>query len=463
MARRNLLTMLLSFAVLCLLAPEGADAATRYRGVQLHSLWESGSGSDMGRELDLASGAGANVVRVDVGWSSLETGGKGEVSRWYIEKLDRFVNGAHARGMKVIATLWSTPCWASTAPRERKQGCDGAWWHRGVTMYPPERPSDYADMARFVTKRYGTKLAALEVWNEPNLDEDRFWIATDEPREYTALLKAAYPAAKAGNPDVPVLAGALAYTNPAFLTGMYRAGAIGSYDGLSVHPYQGSQSLARGWSGMRWIRRIKDAAGDRTPIWVTEFGWSTCNSGHGACVSESQQGDYTASGFAVLEGMPDVEAAVAYNLRAKGSDAGSFEDNFGLVRRDYAPKPGYDALRRALGGRGRRKSGRDLRRRSSRRDLRRRSSRRDSSRRRFKLRLGSHGRYVVVYVRGPRRTRVVLRLSSCQLARPRSFSLRTNHRGRARRRLGSASRLSGCHVRATAAGGHVRAARVAAG
>ena len=445
MARRNLLRMLLTFPVLCLLAPPGAEAATRYRGVQLHSLWESGSSSDMGRELDLASGAGANVVRVDVGWSSLETDRKGEVSRWYIQKLDRFVNGAHARGMKVIATLWSTPCWASTAPRERKQGCDGAWWDRGVTMYPPERPGDYADVARFVTERYGTKLAALEVWNEPNLEEDRFWIAGNEPLEYAALLKAAYPAAKAGNPDVPVLAGALAYTNPAFLVGMYKAGAIGSYDGLSVHPYQGSDSLAKGVSGVRWVRAIKAAAGDRTPIWVTEFGWSTCNSGHGACVSESKQGDYTAAGFAALGGMPDVEAAVAYNLRANGSDAGSFEDNFGLVRRDYAPKPGYEALRRALGGRDRRSSGRR------------------SSGRRFKLRLGRRGRYAVAFVRGPRRARVVLRLSSCPRARPRSLSLRTNHRGRGRRRLGSVSRLSGCHVRAAVAGRRVRAARVAGG
>lgn len=450
MARRILLRLLLSIVALCLLAPTAAEAGTRYRGVQLHSLWAAGSNSDMVRELDLASRAGANVVRVDVGWSSLESGGKGQISAWYLQKLDRFVNAADVRGMKVIATLWSTPCWASTAPATKKQGCEGAWWDRGVTVYAPEDPADYADVARLVTTRYGTKLAALEVWNEPNLAGGRFWIAEDEPLEYTALLRAAYRAAKAGNPNVPVLAGALAYTNPLFLAGMYEAGAMGSYDGLSVHPYQGSRSLARGWSGMTWIRGIKAAAGDRTPIWVTEFGWSTCNSGHGACVSERRQGEYTAASFAALDEMDDVEAAVAYNLRAKGTDAGSFESNFGLVHRNYAPKPAYEALRRALGGRGRRSTGHRAG------DGRGRGS----TGHRVRLRLRRQRLGVVAYVRGPRRTQVRLRVSGCHRARSRSLWVRTNRRGRGLRRLGYTSRLSGCRVRASVPGGGAVATRV---
>ena len=59
----------------------------------------------MDRELDMAQRAGANVVRVDVSWSSLESGGKGQHSPWYVSKLDRFVREAHDRGMKVLTTL----------------------------------------------------------------------------------------------------------------------------------------------------------------------------------------------------------------------------------------------------------------------------------------------------------------------------------------------------------------------
>ncbi len=154
---------------------ESAEAAApAFRGVQLHALWGSTSNAEMDRELDLSRDAGSTTVRVDVGWSSLETGGKGKYSQWYVDKLDRFMNGAHACGMKVIATLWSTPCWASTAPATKKLGCEGAWWERGVTMYPPADNEDFADISAWITARYGAKMAALEVWNEPNLPDDRF-------------------------------------------------------------------------------------------------------------------------------------------------------------------------------------------------------------------------------------------------------------------------------------------------
>ena len=83
MPRRSRLRLELIIGVLTLSAawalavPSAFAAAPEWRGVQLHSLWWESTNSDMDRELDLARDSGANVVRVDVGWSSLETGGKG--------------------------------------------------------------------------------------------------------------------------------------------------------------------------------------------------------------------------------------------------------------------------------------------------------------------------------------------------------------------------------------------------
>lgn len=329
-------------------APPAASAAgTEFRGVQLHSLWDS-SDADMDRELDMALDLGANVVRTGVGWGSLETGGKGQYSQWYLDKLDRFVNGASARGMQVIATLFDTPCWASSAPESLKQGCAGEWWNRNVQMYPPTHAGDYGDIARFVTSRYGTALAALEVWNEPNLDVDRFFIAPDEPAAYAAILKAAYPAAKEGNPDVEVLAGALAYMNGEFLERLYELGIQGYYDGLAVHPYNEGAPTAGNWSGVEWARELQRAAGDTTPLWLTEFGWSTCVVGSGWCTSEQEQASNTVASFAAVAGDSSVKAAIVYNLRDTGTQADDFESNFGLVRRDFSLKPAYTALRDTL-------------------------------------------------------------------------------------------------------------------
>ena len=372
-------------------SPASAAKGPQYRGVHLHSLWGDSSKATMSRELDLSAGAGANVVRTLVSWDSLETAGKGEHSEWYLRKLDSFVNGAHARGMKVIATLSGTPCWASSAPDSLKQGCSGEWWNRNVQMRPPTRASDYADAARFITSRYGTKLAALEVWNEPNLEEDRFFIAPDEPRAYAAMLKAAYAAVKRANPRVDVLAGSLAYMNGEFLERLYALGIRGHYDGLAIHPYNEGAPTARDWSGIRWARQMQRAAGDHKPLWLTEFGWSTCRQGSGWCQSEKAQAFKTKAAFGALASDANVKGAVVYNLRDTGGNNDEMEDNFGLVERDFTPKPAYRALRAALGG-----------------SLARQASRRARSRRTRARRARRHGRHrrhrrLVAVIRGPRR------------------------------------------------------------
>jgi O-glycosyl hydrolase len=334
----------LATILLVWVAARSANSSTQYRGVQLHSLWSTSSSRDMDRELDLAKRFGSTVVRVDVGWSSLEQDGKREMAPLYLAKLNRFMAGAKARGVKVIATLWSTPCWASSAPKEQKQGCEGSWWDRGVAEYPPTRAGDYADIVRWMTARYGTVLAAVEVWNEPTLSGGRFLHGSNRAAAYAALLKAAYPAAKAGNRSVHVLA-TLDGTDRAFLQAIYGHGIRGSYDGLGAHPYG-----ERDFSGLKALRAFQSRNGDVKPIWVTEFGWPT-RSDRGGNVSEAEQAVLIRSGFARLRSIPWVRAAVLYELRDAGTDPNNMEHNWGILRRDYSPKPAFEASRDSLAAR----------------------------------------------------------------------------------------------------------------
>ncbi|MBA3305783.1 MAG: cellulase family glycosylhydrolase, partial [Thermoleophilaceae bacterium] len=347
-------TILVSLAIV-----PTASAAVAYRGVQLHSLWSSSSDENMARELDLVRDLGANAVRADIAWSSLQTDGPNGYSDWYVKKLDAFVAGAEARGMKVIASLWSTPCWASSAPETLKQGCAGAWWDRGVTKYMPRNPLDYARSAQWLTARYGTKLAALEVWNEPN--HENFLTASDAAAAYAPLVKVTYPLAKAGNPDVPVLAGALSFADRPFLDRLYALGIKGSYDGISVHPYNEWRAPGDMWDnewkrytlipGLRSIRAAQQAVGDNTPVWITEFGWTNCNAGSDRwCVTTEKQASYLRDSFGLIDAEPYVKSAIVYNLRDKGTDRNDPEDNFGLMTRDYTPKPAYAAVRAAWSG-----------------------------------------------------------------------------------------------------------------
>jgi hypothetical protein len=335
-------TLLCALALTC----GSAHAGTPLRGVMLHSLWWEVDSATMDRELDLSAQAGATTVRVDVSWANIEWAGKGTATDWYVTKLDRFVAGAEARGMKVIANLWATPCWASTAPDDIKQGCgdEGAYWRGGGATYPPANPADYGDIARWVTERYGTKLAAVEIWNEPDHPDHAFFKADDVAGAYAALVKAAYPQAKAGNAGVAVLAGAMVGSDLPFLQALYANGIRGSYDGISVHAYADV-----GFAKLDNFRAAQVAAGDSAPIWITEFGWPTGNASQWH-VSEGEQGAQIRRGFADADQRPWVAAALIYGLRDKGDNRDSMEDNFGVLHHDFTPKASFAALSAGLHG-----------------------------------------------------------------------------------------------------------------
>ena len=148
-------------AILAVTVPGVARADDQLRGAQVHSLWSSSSIEESEREIDMLADAGANSVRIDISWSSLETDGKGQYSPWFVQKADRIFKHANDRGMKIVGVLWSTPCWASAAPESLRQGCEGAWWDRDVDRYGPRDMNDFGDAAQFVADRWGDRLAAL--------------------------------------------------------------------------------------------------------------------------------------------------------------------------------------------------------------------------------------------------------------------------------------------------------------
>jgi hypothetical protein len=357
--------------VACFLVAAGpAQAAPTYRGVQVHSL-SNEHWPDMARDLDAARDTGANVVRVDVSWNSFEEAGKGTQDTWgswYRDRVDAFMAAAHSRGLKVVATLWQTPCWAADAPDSAKSGC-GADYDRTLVLDPPKNAADYGDIAAYIAKRYRDSLAAIEVWNEPN--HPGFFTAANPAKSYTALAKAAYPRIKAVAPSVRVLAGALSTADAGFLKQLYNNGIRGSYDAISVHPYMIDSSVAPDasypaslaqfsfWQGLKLIRSTQTAARDKTPVWATEFGWNTSSVNiPGAWlngVSEATQADYLRRALGLLSdrnsGLSFVEGAVIYNLRDNSQSPWDISQNFGLLRNDFSRKPAFAAVQNAFAAR----------------------------------------------------------------------------------------------------------------
>jgi hypothetical protein len=311
-----------------------ANAGPAYRGAQVHSLWGSVSRSEMTQELNALQSAGANVLRVDVGWASLETA-RGQYEPAYLAKLDALAAEAQARGIKLVATLWWTPHWASAG---------GAWNNA------PSNPSDYGNFARFITARYGTELAAVEAWNEPEINNNL--VASNLPLAYAEMVKAFYVGAKQGNPNVAVLAGSLAYADVTFLSKLYLYGIKGSYDAISVHPYADgaapeNRTVTNSFiGGIEKLHLFQQANGDGTPEWVTEFGWPVGTSP--GANTEQQQAEYVEKAFALLNTLPYVGGATLYQLRDMGTDPSNPEDNFGLLRQNFTARPAYTAFKNAM-------------------------------------------------------------------------------------------------------------------
>ena len=155
------------------------------------------------------------------------------------------------------------------------------------------------------------------------------------------MLRAAYPAIKQVDPAVPVLAGSLVGSNGVFLRALYAAGIKGYYDGLAVHFY----NLTLG--SVRAIHEMQLANGDATPLWLDEFGWSSCwphrrVEQEQACVSPEVQAQNIANLFRSLARTPYVAADVLYKLQD------STREDFGVLTAGGARKPAFAALASVL-------------------------------------------------------------------------------------------------------------------
>ncbi len=314
-------------------------------GVQFHGVWEDYSLAERSAVLDRLVEAGVQWVRVDLGWATLQPDGPDSYSDWGLSLADEVVEAAHARGLKVLGMLWTTPEWASADGDERSA---------------PRRPEDYAAAAAHVAARYDGLVSAWEVWNEPN-DPDYFTGA--DPARYTALLRAAYPAVKDASPGALVVLGGTSYNDTEWIHRCYEAGAGPYFDVLATHPYQRPSDLPPEApdDGTPWrlrhistVREVMVAHGDAgKEVWFTELGWSSHGDTGGQPwsrgVSRQTQADYLVRTLDLVAGSyPYVTTVFWYRERDSG-ERESHRGRFGLLDLDLAPKPVMAALGGFLG------------------------------------------------------------------------------------------------------------------
>lgn len=343
---RCFLTLALGLCAFVWLAPAGRAAqahvssAVPLGGVNIEAVSGSASLAGLEREIALAHALHAKVVRVEVPWSELEPLGPNQIDPGALTYLDRLTSDAAADGIGVVAMVESSPCWASSAPVSLLRRCVPGQAGK-ANSWPPRNPATFATFAAYLAQRYGTRLAALEVWNEPDQSNEDYFAGPEKPQRYAAVLRAAYPAIKQANPNLPVLAGSLVGANGIFLRDLYAAGIKGYYDGLAVHYY--TLTLA----SLRSLHEVQVANGDTKPLWLNEFGWSSCwphrrIEQEQGCVTAQTQARNLTNIFRSLAHTPWVAAIVVYKLRD------SVSEEFGAVTSKGKRKPAFAALSRVF-------------------------------------------------------------------------------------------------------------------
>jgi hypothetical protein len=305
-------------------------------GVNMTGLTFGASTSRVNQEIAWAHSLDAHAIRIEIPWSSLEPT-QGRIEPGALAFTDYLINRASAAGIKVVALVMWTPCWASSAPATVLSGCRSGQSSK-AEAWPPNEPATYGSFAGFLAGRYGSKLAAIEVWNEPDQANEDYLAGPNKARHYAAILRAAYPAIKQADPAMPVLAGSLVGSNGAFLRELYAAGIKGYYNGLSVHFY--NLVLA----SLRYTHEVQLANGDTTPLWLNEFGWSSCwprrrLQQEQACVTPQTQATNLSNVYRSVAHTPWVASEIMYELQ------GSRSEDFGVLSETGARKPSFAALR----------------------------------------------------------------------------------------------------------------------
>jgi hypothetical protein len=291
------------------------------------------SNGDQDRTIGALRDSHARWAKLSIQWKAWEPT-QGKLASWEVARTDRAIQLTRQSKVHILLDVLNAPAWASSTDTD------------GLGNVPRD-PAVFGRFMSMLAARYRGVVDAYEIWNEPDIS--RFWNGGPNAAQYTALLKAGYAAVKQQDPRALVVSGGLSWDYDKYLGAMYRAGAKGSFDVLSLHPYS-TKSLSSWVSSIRQARRTQLANGDTRPIWLTEFGFNTSvdPSAWQRGVTEAQQAQLLTSSYRALEGEPYVQAAFYYSLRNNWwshDDPRSMEACFGLLRTDFSVKPAFAAFR----------------------------------------------------------------------------------------------------------------------
>jgi len=257
--------------------------------------------------------------------------------QWRFVRMDAYVNAATAMGADLLYTLGGTPRWASARPDE--PGPYGP----GCAAEPADL-AHWEDYVRFVFRRYRGRIAAYEVWNEPNFSE----IPRDRgaPGFYTGSLAVMLEMTRIARRALNELDPDARLCTPGFVNGPDRLEMILAGGGarwvqaIDYHLYaRDADQLLDQIAELRAVMRRQGVSA--LPLWNTEFGNETWDRSEalppGATVTTDTQAAAKLAQFMVINAAAAVDRCYYYAWDNERS---------GMFDRGGRPGPRHAAMAR---------------------------------------------------------------------------------------------------------------------
>lgn len=238
------------------------------------------------RDLGLVRSAGFTWVKQTFAWRDIEV----EKGKFDWSHADEIVFLTGHFGLKLLVRLDGDPWWDRTYQ-------DG----KGIANGPPKDLRNFSNYCAVIAARYKGKVAAYQVWNEPNLARE--WGGNPpDPVQYVEMLRQCYLSIKAADPAALVISAGLsptgnglpeAISHSEFLEAMYKSGAQPYFDLLGVNapgfkaspetsPDETANTPSLGGQRFFAFRSVEDMRAIMTrhgdvdkQVAILEFGWTT--------------------------------------------------------------------------------------------------------------------------------------------------------------------------------------------
>ena len=214
----------------------------------------------------LLRGIGATIDRVEVRWDEIEP----TPGEFCFDRLDSLVAQAERWDLAILAVVVGAPAWAVDRPERSGAGPprglhEPALLHGGIANLD----NPWASFLSALARRYGSRIAAWEVWNEPNIPE--FWRGS--VAEYARLYEVARAVLQAEVPGAPVLVAGLVQDDGAFLRELVRElcsrrdCASPPFEHVAWHVYNNPRDVLK---VAETTRAVLAPYGVEPIIWITE-------------------------------------------------------------------------------------------------------------------------------------------------------------------------------------------------